>query len=313
MEDREFLADLITERDSVQDLRIAWSNRLAAIMRGDAEAGKRKLTLVQRYFEHYQAREELVDADIAEFVQAFPMYEQVTAVRGIGPSFCAKLVAWIDPHRAGTVSSLWRYAGFGVGDYWQNEEGSVVAPVQGMRWMTSKQLRNWKALAAASDGSVPWECRKQAGGLLNEILLVRDDKALVRIEVCPDEAWEKVHIRDRRISGWLSPYNGSLKTLCWKVGTSFMRCRSPYRRVYDRYRERYDTARDWTKGHCDMAAKRAMVKMFLSHYWERARQVAGLAIRAPYVAEYLGHTDIERPEKYGWPEWTGETIRYEGP
>lgn len=111
---------------------------------------------------------------------------------------------------------------------------------------------------------------------------------------------------DRLEKGKKAPYNTRLRLVCYKVATSFMRLGSPYRAEYDRAREHYEeTHPDWTDGHKNQAAKRKMMKLFLSHYWERARQVRGLETRRVYVQEHLGHNHISKPEDYGWPEWDG--------
>lgn len=50
-------------------------------------------------------------------------------------------------------------------------------------------------------------------------------------------------------------------------------------------------------GHIDTMAKRKAVKRFLAHLWEKWRTLEGLPIRAPYVAEKLGHTGITSPDE----------------
>ena len=51
------------------------------------------------------------------------------------------------------------------------------------------------------------------------------------------------------------------------------------------------------KGHIDAMAKRKTVKLFLSHLWQRWRQLEDLPLRPPYVMEYMGHTGNISPEE----------------
>lgn len=105
--------------------------------------------------------------------------------------------------------------------------------------------------------------------------------------------------RDRPTKGKKLPYNANLKKTCYLIGTSFMRAGSPYRAEYDTAKEFYTVNRpDWTKGHCDMAAKRRMIKMFLSHLWVVWRDVEGLPLSAPYASSQLRHDGIVPPWRY---------------
>lgn len=107
--------------------------------------------------------------------------------------------------------------------------------------------------------------------------------------------------RDRLQKGEKSPYNKRLKTTCYLVATSFMRANSPYRQIYDDARDHYETARpEWTKGHKDNAAKRKMIKMWLSHLWQVWREMEGLPVTEPYIMGTNGHHHLRTPEEFGW-------------
>ena len=106
---------------------------------------------------------------------------------------------------------------------------------------------------------------------------------------------------ERRRAGEKAHYCGRLKVTCYLLGTSFLRLGSPYREVYDRAKERYaQTHPEWTPLHRHRAAQRVMVKIFLSHLWERWRLLEGLPVRNHYAADYLGHPTTLRPEQFGW-------------
>jgi len=107
--------------------------------------------------------------------------------------------------------------------------------------------------------------------------------------------------RERRRKGETSHYNVRLKAACFLITASFLKCGSPYCRVYHQAKDHYkQTHPDWTPKHLDYAARGNMIKRFLAHLWERWRILEGLPLRPPYVKEYLGHTSIDRPQDYGW-------------
>lgn len=131
----------------------------------------------------------------------------------------------------------------------------------------------------------------------------------------PTVKWEK---------GQKRPWNASLKTLCWKIGESFVKVSGRddafYGRVYAEAKARYQEENErglyaaaaegalsakrigkdteafkaYSVGrlppaHVHARAKRYAVKLFLSHYWEQGRRLAGLPVPEPYPIAHLGH------------------------
>ena len=130
----------------------------------------------------------------------------------------------------------------------------------------------------------------------------------------PTKKWEK---------GEKRPWNASLKTLCWKIGESFVKVSGKEKSLYGRLwkeRKEQEEARNaegkfkeqadagakrvgktteayghyikgvLPPGHIHARAKRWAVKIFLSHYWERGMQLAGKeGYPKPYVFDILGH------------------------
>lgn len=112
---------------------------------------------------------------------------------------------------------------------------------------------------------------------------------------------ELVGERERPTKGEKLHYNIRLKTTLYLVATSFLRCGSPYRAIYDSSKAMYEVNRpEWTRAHIHAASMRRMTKVFLSHLWKRWRTLESLPTRALYVHERLGHTSYEEPENYGW-------------
>lgn len=226
--DPDFLRALVDTRESTQKTRLAFNNRIKAIERGADTAPKTTLDALKRLKDQFQAIELGVDAHITELVRDITIVEHMCGVKGIGKILAARLVSMIDISRSPHVSSLWRYAGFGV-----DEEGRADRPRKGQKRKDNKRL----------------------------------------------------------------------KVACHVVAMSFLKLNSPYRKIYDDARVYYEANRaDWTKMHQHRAAIRKMMKVFLQHLWLRWRQLEGLPISEPYVAERLGHSHILKAEDFGWPE-----------
>jgi len=108
--------------------------------------------------------------------------------------------------------------------------------------------------------------------------------------------------REKSVKGEKRHYNGRLKSTCYLIAISFLKCNSPYRQEYDKAKGKYQRDHpDWTKLHTHYAALGNMIKLYLAHLWLTWRTMEGLSTRPPYVQEYLGHTSISSPEEYGWP------------
>ena len=104
----------------------------------------------------------------------------------------------------------------------------------------------------------------------------------------------------RPVKGEKLPYSTRLRTACFLVSRSFLMCRSPYARLYGEAKLYYAANRkDWTKLHIDLAARRKMIKVFLSHLWLKWREAEGLPISMPYPIEHLEHhTHVYKPEDF---------------
>lgn len=131
----------------------------------------------------------------------------------------------------------------------------------------------------------------------------------------PTSKWDK---------GQKRPWNASLKTLCWKIGQSFMKFSGKdecfYGKLYKTQKEFYvnknangefaDLAKSvldaktfknrevgdkyrrgvLPDGHVDAMARRWAVKLFLSNLHELWCKVEGIDCPQPYVMAHMGHT-----------------------
>ena len=109
--------------------------------------------------------------------------------------------------------------------------------------------------------------------------------------------------REKLTKGEKAHYNTRLKSICYKVSNSMLRCGSPYTKIYYDAKAYYEANRtDWTKLHIHNASIRKMTKLWLSHLWEVWRKLEGLEVRELYVMEKLGHKHLIKPSEYGWRE-----------
>lgn len=130
----------------------------------------------------------------------------------------------------------------------------------------------------------------------------------------------------RPIKGEKLRYNAWLRTkMVGVMASNFLKTGSPWREHYDNYKHRKESQimpvcqacegsgrkgkepcvncaggkapAPWGKspGHRHNAALRYMVKMFLAELYVQWRTVAGLPVRPPYQAEYLGHVHHGAP------------------
>lgn len=121
-------------------------------------------------------------------------------------------------------------------------------------------------------------------------------------------------------------WNSELKTTCYKIGVSFVKCGGPYRELYDSYKA-YLVGREikngnviwekplsskvwkpaivpkglqtqeltppaepeWTLGRINQMAMRRTVKLLLSHLWDVWRGMEGLPQTGAYVHDRLAH------------------------
>jgi hypothetical protein len=111
------LRELADAYHEVQRLRISMGNRKAAVeaKKDSLPPGEGQLwTLLE---ERLREQEDRIAKDLPEAVLDHPIGPWLMAVKGIGPTLAAKLIAYIgDARRFSTPSKLWRYAGYAVID-----------------------------------------------------------------------------------------------------------------------------------------------------------------------------------------------------
>lgn len=125
---------------------------------------------------------------------------------------------------------------------------------------------------------------------------------------------EGVAARRVKGGGKLS-YNSSLRTMCWRLGSSLLRARGTFYQYYLQEKEKYSNrykvvpaanlpTRDGkhyepegvrSEGHIHNMALRKMIKLFLSCLWLTWREAEGLPITKPYAIDQLHHDSFVDP------------------
>ncbi len=202
-----------------------------------------------------------------------PIWDAVTSIRGLGEGgLAAQLLAQIDDISSfTTVSKLWRFAGYGLSEYWMNNN-SVMAPKSGYQFINKKK---------------------------------------VHVVPVPEKGWKLRTVADRNVSRWVSPFNRQLKSICWLVAQQFVRQQTAHyvdlyysekSQLRERHPERIKLAGRWkyNDGHLHNMAQRKAIKIFLQHLWLIWRTYEGLPVSLPYAHDRLGHGTLFLPEDFGW-------------
>lgn len=247
----------------------------------------------------------------------------LTSIKGIGPTIAAELIAYLDVTKVSYGSQFISYCGL-------NSQSAEL-------------------------GGRPWNGKEASRKIVEEVL--GDDEKLTSshiIKIAAKSKWSVAHIekdaatydKNGNITGYSKeaviksiskiPYNKDLKTLCYKIGESFVKVSgnkdSLYGKLYKQYRANYTTLNEagafaeraakilkeknfskstnaykaYSQGklpdaHIIAMAKRKAVTIFISHLYEEMAIVAGMTPAFPYVfGEALGdkgHRDYIAPEK----------------
>jgi hypothetical protein len=190
---------------------------------------------------------------------AVPVWPWITGIKGLGAgSQAAKILALIDDiERFDTIAKLWRYAGYGLYEHYE-KDNKIMAPVRGKK----------------SEGK-------------------GEDRRIVEVVTDPDEDWTLTTARDRGITGYVLPFNKTLKSALYVVGQGFIQQQTPfYTDIYyaekRKQRELHpDKVKvngrvDFTDGHIDNRGRRKMIKEFLKNLWLEWRTAEGLPITEKY-------------------------------
>lgn len=230
---------------------------------------------------------------------------------GIGPVIAAGLLAHIDITKAPTAGHIWSFAGLNTNRPWIGKAGAA------------ELLKPYVSHppASFSEDLLAKLCEDHKFNYLNvhRDATTRKDKPIPLTRASVLAALAK------------RPYNAQLKTLCWKIGESFVKFSNHVDDFYGAfYRKRkafeiasneagnyagqaadklvkFKIGRDteaygfYSRGrlppaHIHARAKRWTVKLFLAHYQQKAWEFEyGTPAPLPYAIQNLGHADFIRP------------------
>jgi len=197
-------------------------------------------------------------------------------IMGIGPIFASTLIAWLHPiSRFDNISKLWSYCGLSAIHYECSCKGSK-----------KNKYKKHKFLATSPHS----ECPVRIG--------TKREPCNAKVVFC-----ERRNFPMKRTAHYLMMINSKLKTLMWKIASSFEKQnkeKSQYRRIYldqkAKYLARPDLAKaiaDKVKGaklHVRLMSMRYVSKRFLADLWTEWRTIEGLEVTEPYAIAILKHS-----------------------
>lgn len=135
---KDILRMLVDLRDrNFQKSRVALNNQIKAIESGRDTCDPMSLDILTRLHADVLRLEHDVTADILTIAEDYPIVSMMAEIKGVGFLTAAKAVSMIDITLAPHVSSLWRYAGYGV-----REDGSADRLVKGEKSVMNRRLKS---------------------------------------------------------------------------------------------------------------------------------------------------------------------------
>ena len=242
--------------------------------------------------------ENQVKRALDKYSDAQPLGRWAREIVGIGPVIAAGLLSHIDI-TVPSAGHVWRFAGLDSTSLW-------VRTADAEKWIGSQTV-DQELLAKAA------------------LHFGRSVKTLVRFSTT-DKDGNTIPLTKKSLAKAISrrPFNARLKTLCWKIGESFVKVMNNQNDIYGKIyaqrkaleaekNEKGDYAAQAAAllkarpdhaqasvykqgklppGHLHARAKRYAVKLFLSHYVEAGKTFAGLPIPKPYPIAFGDHIHI---------------------
>lgn len=184
---------------SIQDFRKATGNQARAL----STSGEPH-DVITWFLEQNQRLEEEVKRALTIWTSGKPLGRWAKSITGIGPVIAAGLLANIDITQAPTVGRIWRMAGLDPTQEWLGKDKSE------------------KYLKGLLEG--------EAAGSLERATVLLAAKIGCRYETLLRNATTDFHGKPKKLTvdglaraGARRPWNARLKTLCWKIGESFVK------------------------------------------------------------------------------------------
>lgn len=292
---KEYIKLLINSMYDVQKVRLAIEGRIRAFSQsGEPRYIAMAKELSADLAELANAFEDSVEKRVAQAVKAAPIMAWLKKVKGIGPRYAGTLIGTIGVPPE-TVSQLWSLCGMGVIpvcdtcgkiSYWGDEKA----------YFLNRQVeRRWEQ-----------HIKKEESAIQDEQDFKRKNyiETEKKLCLCDEPETRMVAPQRRYYKGLLLTHNPFLKMTCWKIAGQFVRQGDFYRTEYEQRKEFYvnrdgDTL---TLGHIENRARRATVKLFLSHLWEMWRKAEGMEAGQIYLQKKLG-AEFDKHHSYIHPPY----------
>lgn len=309
-------------------------NRKRFKSQSEAEADEPPHQLLQWLTKQSSTLETRIKQSLDIYTQSHIMGSWMRQIYGIGPVLSAGLLAHINMNLAPTVGHIWNFAGLQPGPVWLSRRAAQEAAAK-----LPARIRIPDLITLSENvGCDPrWLARR-----IYSAVTKHDREFLGLKEKTDNEEYMSLVLTNPHIGGDIAfgkpeiilaltkrPWNAELKTLCWKVGQSFMKFSGADQCYYGKlYRQRKtleierneagdnkETAKQWltrvgptteaygyySRGflppsQIDARGRRWAVKMFLSHiHAEWYRREFKREPPRPYTIEFLGHAHFVPP------------------
>lgn len=276
----------------IQALRKAVDNRIDDFGRKGGDAHKAMADELRLLVANTLNRLEVeMEHRVEDAVSDLPIMQWLKKVHGIGPRYSGSLAAIVlNIERFRTISAFWAYCGMhlipkclecGKIAYHGEERIRFCMRQATRRWLIYTTSRKYKELV-------------EQGKAKDEETYVEEWVEKTDEQLCQHElgAFEVQMVAPQRqyFKGLLLDHNPFAKSTVWKIAGQFVRQGKSYRTLYELQKARYEK-RDKGKisdGQLDLRARRAMVKIFLSHLWEMWRKSVGLPAGKPWLMAQRG-------------------------
>ena len=266
-----------------QNTRIRTSNRsLMNLERNKIPAEALKEYGVEELFKTSVSFEKAIEKRIRQDLKNRPIYtDYLELIKGMGPVLAAGLIAWIQtPANYDNISKLWQNAGMGMNQYCEECNVWVYADVE-----------------------IPKTDRE------GNVKLTKAHRLSGKVKICP-KCKNGLHLKphpQQKAAGMQINWNPKFKTLCWKIGSSFIKQKASkayYRALYDQERLKIDKKypeadpKFMVRGKARLQhnpkhhfehAKRVAVKQFLGHLWLTWRAMEDMTVREPFRPKGEAH------------------------
>jgi len=276
----------------LQELRKSANSRIGAFKRKGGEANitmaEELRTLVA---DTLVSLEVTMSSRLSEAISDISIMPWLAQLHGIGPRYTGSLVAIImDIERFRTISALWSYFGMHLIPVCSECDKIAYYGSARLRFCTKQATRRWHMHSS----SKKYQESLKLGKAEDEETYTSKWTSKTDDILCQHEpgAFEVLMVAPRRkyFKGLLLDHNPFAKDTAWKISGQYVLQGEFYRSYYELQKARYVERDKGTisDGQLDLRARRAMIKLFLSHLWEMWRKAEGLPAGKSWLMSQRG-------------------------